>query len=54
MILKKGGIRIDYITIADPLTLKEKKRVNLKVLVALAARLGKTRLIDNMLIKGGK
>lgn len=50
MILKKDDIRIDYITMADPRTLKERKRITSRVLVALAARVGKTRLVDNVLI----
>lgn len=50
MILKKDGIRIDYITIADPQTLKEKKNIDSRVVIALAAWVGKTRLIDNVLI----
>lgn len=50
MILKKDDIRTDYITMADPRTLKERKRITSRVLVALAARVGKTRLIDNVLV----
>lgn len=43
-------VRVEYITIVDPETLREVKDIKGKVLVALAARLGKTRLIDNLLI----
>jgi len=50
MILKKENFKVDYITIADPDTLKEKNKIDSKVLVALAVRLNRTRLIDNMLI----
>lgn len=49
IISREPGIRIDYISIADPYTLKEKKSVTSKVIIALAARAGKTRLIDNIL-----
>ncbi len=42
---------IDYVTICDPDSLEEKKKVAGKVLVALAVRVGpKCRLIDNMVI----
>jgi pantoate--beta-alanine ligase len=43
-------VRVEYIAIVDPETLREVKTIKGKVLVALAARLGKTRLIDNLLI----
>lgn len=38
---------IDYISICDPLTLEDINIINEKVLLALAVRVGKTRLIDN-------
>lgn len=41
---------IEYIGIADPETLEEKKTVRRPCLVALAVRIGSTRLIDNILI----
>lgn len=44
------SIRVDYIAIVDPQTLEDIKEIKSKVLVALAVRIGKTRLIDNMLI----
>ena len=45
--------KIDYIKIVDPQTLEDVKKVRpgRKVLVALAVWIGKTRLIDNMLVK---
>lgn len=43
--------RIDYIEIVDADTLEPKKKVNGKALIALAVYIGKTRLIDNLLIK---
>jgi pantoate--beta-alanine ligase len=42
---------IDYITICDPLTLDDIGMINEKALLALAVRVGKTRLIDNLQIE---
>jgi len=42
---------IDYISICDPVTLEEVKRLGDENLVALAVRVGKTRLIDNCLLR---
>ncbi len=39
---------IDYVSVADPDTLQELERVDGSALVSLAARLGRTRLIDNI------
>jgi len=41
---------IDYISICDPETLDELKYIKDRALVALAVRVGKARLIDNMII----
>ena len=41
---------IDYLTICDPLTLADLERVDQPALMALAVRVGKTRLIDNMML----
>ncbi len=49
-ILKGTDFRIDYISIADPETLEYQKTIKRPVLIAVAAYLGKTRLIDNILI----
>ena len=43
---------IDYVSVADPDTLQELERVDGSALVSLAARLGRTRLIDNILLGG--
>jgi pantoate--beta-alanine ligase len=40
--------RIDYVSVADPETLQEVDRIHGPVLVSLAVRIGKTRLIDNV------
>jgi len=44
-------VRLDYVVIADPETLEEVKNIKGKVLVALAANLGKSRLIDNIVVE---
>ncbi len=41
---------IDYISICDPDTLEEVKTITNPVLMALAVKVGKTRLIDNMIV----
>jgi pantoate--beta-alanine ligase len=43
--------RIDYVAMVDPETLNHKKTSTLPVLTAVAVFFGKTRLIDNRLIK---
>lgn len=42
--------KIDYLAIVDGETLEEQERLEGKVLIALAVWIGKTRLIDNLLI----
>jgi pantoate--beta-alanine ligase len=42
---------IDYITLCDPLTLEDIQTLGDESLLALAVRVGKTRLIDNCLIR---
>lgn len=41
---------IDYIRLCDPETLDEVETVDRPVLMAIAAKVGKTRLIDNMIL----
>jgi pantoate--beta-alanine ligase len=52
LILDKKSASIDYISIADPITLDEYGTIEQgqPVLISLAVRFGKTRLIDNILI----
>jgi pantoate--beta-alanine ligase len=50
-LMKASKLKIDYISISDPQTLEEKKAVSGKTLVAVAAYAGKTRLIDNIVVK---
>jgi pantoate--beta-alanine ligase len=42
--------KADYITIADAEALEEVKTIDRKVVIALAVWIGKTRLIDNIVI----
>jgi len=44
-------VRIDYIKICDADTLKDVDRIDGNVVIALAAYLGKTRLIDNLIYR---
>jgi pantoate--beta-alanine ligase len=50
-ILSAGGMTIDYIAVADPLTLQELSVIETDGVILLAVRLGSTRLIDNVLVK---
>ena len=43
--------KIDYVAIVHPQTLKPLKRVNHSALIALACYVGRTRLIDNMVVR---
>jgi pantoate--beta-alanine ligase len=45
---------IDYISIVDAETLEEVKRITGRVLIAIAARFGTTRLIDNITVDARK
>ena len=49
-IQKEPLARIDYISIADPETLKELVEIDRPALVSLAVYIGKTRLIDNIVL----
>ena len=53
MIASQSSAQIDYVSIADPTTLKELSSIdaNEAVLVSLAVRIGSTRLLDNLVIK---
>ncbi len=45
-----SDVSIDYVALCDPDTLEEVSEINRPVLMALAVKVGKTRLIDNMLL----
>jgi pantoate--beta-alanine ligase len=46
-------VRVDYATIADPNTLQELDRPQPHMIALVAARVGSTRLIDNLPIEIG-
>ena len=52
IISAEHGIQIDYISICDPISLKEKFEVKGRTLIALAVKIGPTRLIDNCIVEG--
>jgi pantoate--beta-alanine ligase len=51
LIEKESPGEINYISVADPETLKEMHRIKPPALVSLAVRFGKTRLIDNIILE---
>jgi pantoate--beta-alanine ligase len=51
LIRKEPLAAIDYISIADPKTLMEREEVKPPTLVSLAVKIGKTRLIDNVVLE---
>lgn len=51
LILSHPFTNIDYVNICDPLTMEDKEKISGESLLALAVKIGKTRLIDNCLIK---
>ena len=50
-ILAKKNAKIDYIAVVEPVNLRPLKKISNGCLIALAVRIGKTRLIDNIVIK---
>jgi pantoate--beta-alanine ligase len=50
IIERKEGTKVDYISVCDPESFLEQTQIHTKVLVALAVRVGNTRLIDNRII----
>jgi len=44
------GVALEYVSVADPLTLDELARPAERAVITLAARVGKARLIDNVLL----
>jgi pantoate--beta-alanine ligase len=51
-ILLPQHLNIDYVAVVDPVTLKNLDVLKGPALLAIAARVGTTRLIDNILIQG--
>jgi len=50
-IKKKKNVKIDYISVVDMDNLNPVKKVSKKCLIALAVWIGRTRLIDNIIVK---
>ncbi len=50
VLTSRGPVEIDYAALVDPATLQPVTRAAAPVLVALAVRVGTTRLIDNLLV----
>jgi pantoate--beta-alanine ligase len=50
VIRSQSGVDIDYIAVCHPETLADLEAVELKTLIAVAARVGRARLIDNLLV----
>lgn len=50
-ILNHSRSKVDYIACVDGESLKEQKTLHGKVLIALAIKFGKTRLIDNIIVE---
>jgi pantoate--beta-alanine ligase len=44
------GVGLEYVSVADPLTLSELERPADRAIISLAGRVGKARLIDNVLL----
>lgn len=53
MITKVPSAKIDYIAITDTVTLNGIKTIDRDALIALAVFVGRTRLIDNMIVRMG-
>jgi len=51
LIQKQPLAKIDYVSVADAVTLEELDEVKPSALVSLAVRFGKTRLIDNVVLE---
>jgi pantoate--beta-alanine ligase len=51
-ILLPQHLNIDYVAVVDPLTLKNLDVIKGPAVLAIAARVGNTRLIDNIVIQG--
>jgi pantoate--beta-alanine ligase len=48
IVANAGPAQIDYISVVDPENMQPVERINARVLIALAVRIGTTRLIDNV------
>lgn len=50
VVAEEGGVEVDYLAVVDPLTFEAPRDFHREVLLAGAVRVGKTRLIDNILV----
>jgi pantoate--beta-alanine ligase len=49
-VLRSTGGRIEYLALMDPTTLRPVERASAGTIVAVAVRVGSTRLIDNVIL----
>jgi pantoate--beta-alanine ligase len=54
LILSHPHTQVDYVTLCDPATMEDVETLDKETLLALAVKVGKTRLIDNCLLAGGE
>jgi pantoate--beta-alanine ligase len=47
---RASGIAVEYVSVADPITLDELAKPAERAVISMAARVGKARLIDNVLL----
>ena len=45
-----GGLSLEYVAVSDPITLDDLVRPASRAVISLAARVGRARLIDNVLL----
>jgi len=50
VLAQEPAAQVDYVSVADPDTLKELQRIERGALASMAVRIGATRLIDNLLL----
>lgn len=50
-IAREPDASVDYARLVDPTTLEDVKKVQIGTVIALAVKIGKTRLIDNMVLE---
>ena len=51
LFLDQKGVQVDYISICDPESFKEKEQIRGRTLIALAVKVGPSRLIDNCIVE---
>lgn len=50
LILSNPAVQLDYVSIAEPATLDELSLIQGETLISIAVRIGRTRLIDNVIL----